>query len=58
MVSMLFPANQGAGGVIFFADGDSSGQSPLAEAAARPAAPVYTSIFEPRKCRFSTKILI
>jgi hypothetical protein len=58
MVSMLFPANQGGGGVIFFAVGDSSGQSPLAEAAARAVAPVYTSIFKPRKFRFSTKILI
>ena len=58
MVSVLFPANQGGGGVIFFADGDSSGQSPLAEAAARPATPVFTSIFKPRKIRFSTKILI
>ena len=59
MVSVLFLATQGGGGVVFLAVGDLYGQSPLAEAAARAVAPVYyTSIFKLQKFRFSTKILI
>ena len=58
MVSVLFLATQGGGGVVFLAVGDLYGQSPLAEAAVRAVAPVYTSIFKLQKFRFSTKILI